>query len=607
MIFTGFEIANYRGIQHVAIKLSGAPSSHVYTLVGLNESGKTTVLEAINHFQYKTESLEPLELKGYSITDPHSLIPIASRSNFNGDIVIKVSLRCEERDESIIRKALGKKLGFTMTKPLGDFSIEQRIAFKNSQHDKASSKLLWTANFVGCKKYGKKAKALSGDDWQEAAQIVRPLIPSILYFPNFLFDFPDRIYLEDTGVDDKLHAFYRLVLQDILDSLANDTKLETHVLARSKSGDRNDKKNLDGLLLQMSRHVTHTVFDSWNRMFQQKMRDKKIIIVCDTDENGHTYIEMKLEDADGYYLISERSLGFRWFFVFLLLTQYRGFRRDTTSGVLFLFDEPASNLHATAQAQLLESFRTLSSTCRIIYTTHSHHLINPDWLEGTFVVRNAGLDYGTEVSQYSAQKTNIKVVPYRQFVTDHPDQTSYYKPILDVLEYIPSSLDPVQDVIMVEGKNDYFVLRLAQIILGSPFSGLTILPGMGSCGLDVPIKLYIAWGKKFVVLLDSDKEGERQKSRYQSTYETLVANRILSLADVDPSWKGMEIEHLFMTEERIAIQQASYSGDTEYNKSHFNRSIQESLLTGRYPKLQKDTRSNLEKLLSTLHAKLISK
>lgn len=604
MRFTHFKIHDFRGIQHVDLALGSSPNSNVYTLVGLNESGKTTILEAINHFTYKTETLEPLELKGYSITDPHSLIPIAHRSNFNGEVLITVGLLCEDEDEKRIASALEKELGFQIAKSIGAFEISQHIVFKNSQHDKTGSNNLWTITFSGRKKHQKKDHPLEGEDWQKAVAAVKPLIPSILYFPNFLFDFPDKIYLEDTGSNDELHSFYRLVLQDVLDSLGNETNLETHLLARAKSGDRNDKKNLEGLLLQIGRHVTKTVFDAWNRMFQQRMGDKKVVVGCDCDDAGHCFLEMKIEDSDGYYLISERSLGFRWFFVFLLLTQYRGFRKSSPRNVLFLFDEPASNLHATAQAQLLQSFARLSAQCCIIYTTHSSHLINPDWLEGTFVVRNAGLDYEREVNDYSAQKTNITVTPYRQFVVKHPDQTSYYKPILDVLEYVPSRLDPLQDVVMLEGKNDFYVLRYVRTQIGSSDDSLSLLPGMGSGGLETPIKLYLAWGRGFVVLLDSDKEGRKQKKRYLEKFGASVHGKIITLEDIDPMWKNIAMEKLFTDNDRLGIQNRIFPNQSVFNKTYFHRAIQELILTGGRGPLCDESEANFVKLSLGLSARL---
>lgn len=604
MKFTHFEIKNFRGIQHVQLKLNASANSNVYTLVGLNESGKTTVLEAINHFSYKTETLEPLELKGYSIEEPHSLIPIAYRSNFNGEVSITAGLQFEKDDEVKLAKDLMEKLTFRISNTVGAFQITQRIPFKNSQHDKTVIKNLWNIRFTGRKKNERKDHDLENEDWQKAVTAVQPLIPSILYFPNFLFEFPDKIYLENTGTDDALHSFYRLVVQDVLDSLGTGTNISTHILARVKSGDRNDKQNLDGLLLQMGRHISRTVFDAWNRMFQQRMSDKKVVVACGCDERGYCFLEMKVEDADGYYLISERSLGFRWFFVFLLLTQYRGCRLSSPANVLYLFDEPASNLHATAQAQLLESFSQISKRSSIIYTTHSHHLINPDWLEGAFVVRNEGLDYETATAHYSAQKTKITVTPYRQFVVKHPDQISYFKPILDVLEYAPSRLDPLQDIAMVEGKTDYYVLRLIQKMI--PIAGVCpgLLPGMGSGGLDTPIKLYLAWGRKFVIILDSDEEGRAQKKRYLDKFGPIMLHRLFTLEDIDSTWKNMAIEKVFTHADMLGIQQLLFPGETTIKKAHFHCAIQEALLSNMTVSLCDETKANFKKLLEFISGKI---
>ena len=60
MQFTHFDIKNFRGIEHVRLSFDSAPDAKVYTLVGLNESGKTTVHEAINYFSYKKDRLDSL-------------------------------------------------------------------------------------------------------------------------------------------------------------------------------------------------------------------------------------------------------------------------------------------------------------------------------------------------------------------------------------------------------------------------------------------------------------------------------------------------------------------------------------------------------------------
>ena len=55
MKFNKIEIKNYKGIEETVLELSNSPKGNVYTLVGINESGKTSILEAINSFEYNAE------------------------------------------------------------------------------------------------------------------------------------------------------------------------------------------------------------------------------------------------------------------------------------------------------------------------------------------------------------------------------------------------------------------------------------------------------------------------------------------------------------------------------------------------------------------------
>jgi len=116
--FTDFKIRNFRGIINAHLPLSGKPDSRVHTLVGLNESGKTTILEAINHFSSKTENLEALELEGYNITDQNSLIPVSKRANFNDQVKISGTIELNAKDEKEIARELLKKNQIRLTRPI---------------------------------------------------------------------------------------------------------------------------------------------------------------------------------------------------------------------------------------------------------------------------------------------------------------------------------------------------------------------------------------------------------------------------------------------------------------------------------------------------------
>src|SRR4051794_6960495 len=71
MRYRAFHFENYKGIESMDLALSG----DVTTLIGLNESGKTTILEAIFCFSYGAEDLDALDPGMATLREPESWIP----------------------------------------------------------------------------------------------------------------------------------------------------------------------------------------------------------------------------------------------------------------------------------------------------------------------------------------------------------------------------------------------------------------------------------------------------------------------------------------------------------------------------------------------------
>lgn len=396
--------------------------------------------------------------------------------------------------------------------------------------------------------------------------------------------------------------FYRGVLQDVLDSLGKNLDLEKHLLERARSDSNADRRALRTLMLDMGAQLTREIFGAWDRIFGRQVTGKTVEFSVGQDDAGEYYVELQIVDGGSLFYLSERSLGFRWFFVFLLLTTYRGQRKDS-GGMVYLLDEPASNLHPKAQTQLLSSLGRLTDRATIVYTTHSHHLINPDWLENTFVVINKGLDPGTgQDDTYSNRQTEITLERYRSFAARHPAQSQYFQPILDRLDYAPSRLELVPDVVMTEGKNDFYSLRyMAHVALGAEFDKLHIMPGGGAGSLDTVIRLYLGWGRNFVVLLDSDAEGDSQKRRYEAMFGPLLDGRIVTLAEVGgAAVDGKSMEAAFTAADRLAIQQTSQPASKAFDKTTFNRAIQEALVAERQIKLSDTTVQRYRAILGGL-------
>ena len=609
MKYKKFKIKNFKGIQNLEFDLEGKnPISKVFTLVGLNESGKTTILEALSFFYDNVNSEKELTITKSIFDDVHDLIPKSKKGLFNESISVSAVVQFEDQDKEEIHKFLSSN-GFVSSDIIDEVVIKVNLIFKDSNY--VNKKRSWTASIVKVKTEGKgkaSKKCLSDVDdgkWKDLVlYIENNLLPAIIYYPNFLFDFPDQIFLEKSENESKEQVFYRAVLQDILSSIDKDLLLKEHIVDRYKKSLPKDIDATESVVNKMSGQVTRFLTQSKMNVFNKLLENKGVLIKYPkSNDEGKIYLEIKLKSGDDEYFIRERSLGFRWFLTYLLFTQFRVFRNGAKK-LIFLFDEPASNLHQTGQHRLLDALSELTSNINayVIYSTHSHHLINPKWLETTYIVKNNAMDYENE-SEYNSQMTNISIVRYRTFVSNNPSQINFFQPILDVLEYRPSNLENIPNVVMLEGKNDFYTLEYINKILklGSKFN---FIPGMGSGKLDTVIQLYYAWGRNFLILLDSDDAGIKEKKRYNEKFGSIVKDKVFTFDDINSKWIKKDMEDIFEGGDSLSIQKSIYPLDTKVNKTKLNLAIQELLINSTSLEITSQTSKNFELLFDFFDKKL---
>lgn len=589
MRYSKFTIQNFKGIKNLTLTLDSHTSPKVFTLVGLNESGKTSILEAINLFQ---EKVNP--------NDSFKLIPKSERINFNDEVSISAKIVLSDFDNERISN-FSKSLGYIKFKEITHITIEKVYSFEKSNFDFSTSR--WTVDFMAKKKNGKVFKEIQYEkniesDWQKVVKFIKDyLLPTILYYPNFLFDFPEKIYIDNLVANNSENIGYKDVVQDILYSIDKNLTIQDHLLDRLMSDQQSDKEALEHTLLQMSSSVSTKVFTSWEKLFSS--RGKEIVIKSGSTKDGEVvryYLELKLKEGASTYSISERSLGFKWFFTFLLFTEFRKNRVTDTSEILFLLDEPASNLHSTAQKNLLSTFKELIFKSTLIYTTHSHHLINPEWLNGVYIVRNRNLDYNDELN-YDNSNTDIEAVPYKKFVASHPDQQDYFQPILDALEYQPGLLEKIPSIIITEGKSDYYTFKyILRTFFFTEFQLLNFFPGNGANANHNVIALYLAWNRKIYILLDSDSGGKDARKKYIQYFGKEVESLVYTYNEIDETLDKISIEWMFNEKEREAISKICNPDIIGFDKGSFNISIQSLLHEKRKIDLSHETLGKFRKV-----------
>lgn len=228
-------------------------------------------------------------------------------------------------------------------------------------------------------------------------------------------------------------------------------------------------------------------------------------------------------------------------------------------------------------------------------------MINPKWLESTFVIKNQAVDYENE-EEFKHTDTNIIISKYRDFSVKNPNQTNYFQPILEVLDYKPSSLDLVPKLVFTEGKNDFYVLNhFNRIVLDLP--NLNFTPGTSASNLEYLISLYLGWGTKFVILLDADKEGKKQKNRYIEIFGSILENSIFTLDDIELTWSDFELEDIIEKDDRNKIVN-TFSPNERLSKKTLNRSLQELYLKSMKLDFNDKTIDNFNKIFTFLRDKL---
>ena len=585
MRYKSFFIKNYKGIKELTLDLIRDPQTNIITLVGLNESGKTTILEAISLFSDEPEADEM-----------HKLIPKSKKFNFTDTIEIHTTIQLDEKDEDGIKK-FSHSLEFKTLKPIKEFTVKLIYKFKDSSFIEEENNWYFEFRVEGLKKNHSTDKIFNSasTEWKAIEDyIYKNLLPPIIYYPNFLFDFPVKIYLEASPSEDPEQKTYRAVLNDIMDTFNDGLNIQDHIINRLKSPSEGTNEALESTIERMSVQITKIVFTAWGQLFNSVGKEIKLKPSIDPS-NGLTYLEVKLKEGAEQFQISERSLGFKWFFTFLLFTEFRKNRLSEKGEILFLLDEPASNLHSAAQKNLLITFEQLVSKCKMIYTTHSHHLINPKWLSGAYIVKNKAIDYDKEFNALT-ENTDVEATIYKQFVVEHPEQRTYFQPILDAIEYSPSKLEEVPNIVLTEGKNDYYTFKyMNEVILGNEFVDLKFYPGNGADRNNQIISTYLAWGREYLILLDGDKAGEDAKKRYLKEFGIIVKGNIITLKDVDASFT-FATEKLFTEEEQLMIIQPFDGAALAFDKSKFNTALQNLFIQEQVLEFSAETLARFRKL-----------
>lgn len=601
MIYKSFKLKNFKGIDEVNVDLA---NSRIITLVGLNESGKTSIMEGVQLF-YRIAKGEDPTAEQLNEFRPKGI-------NFSGNIEVSATLILESEDRKKIEQhwkgTLLKRSALELPQEL-----RYDIKFKYELHTYKATERNWT---FPVKTISSKRTLYETDKsgWTALVTYIKSeIVPEILYFDDFIFQIPEKVCFVKTGVaetdevSNKNNKVWQLVVNDVLKSVDDRMSFQNHVVDLWES----DRDAASNRLSQMEKALDEKITKRWGDLFGKNKINFKEIKLDPEYTDGKLYLAFKIRtESKKEFLVRERSKGFKWFFSFLLFTE---FRKKRTRNILFLLDEPASNLHSSAQAKILEALHELSTDSLVIYSTHSHHLINPEWLMGAYICINENLSNEVlEGSLNLEDQAKITAIKYYTYVGKGlgSDNVSYFQPILDRLDYQPSIVEPIPDIVILEGRNDWYTLRYFEEVILKRKNIVNFYPGGGRDKLGEIIRLYLAWGKRFIVLLDGD-DGVKSQTQYIKEFGDFVKDKIFTIKDALN--KAVAIEGLIGVMDQRELYDTVF-GQGSYNeckkkspkkvKENLNYALNQLQLQKKEVTLNKTTRDNFTSLLDFTTEKL---
>ncbi len=550
-------------------------------LVGMNESGKTSVLEAIaktNYFQdddaFKFNTTHDYPRKEKKKLDKSGIDPVAVTAIYSIDDTLLKKITLEIGSDVFTQTSISVSTKFSNSRTWNDLRVDNKKFIENLTTKLGiSSKTLndklfpvkstqqleaviaeykdetITNGLLTLKKYFENKLKFSSSALDEYVVRVylKPNLPKFLYYDEY-YALPSRISIEKLN-EDNLNA-EELKTAKALFELAD---INTDEIIGA-----NNYEDFKAELEATQATITNELFKYWetNRNLEITFDIDKITTEVERDVREPNYgqnvkvtdvkviehildIRVKNRRSGVSLPLKNRSKGFNWFFSFLVW--FKKIQEDNESNYILLLDEPGLNLHAAAQANLLHFLNDLTKDYQIIYSTHSPFMIDSNDLNKVRTVLET--ESGTIISDSIQEK----------------DPNTLF-PLQAALGYdIAQNLFITKNNLLVEGASDLLYLQVMSSILQQGGrvgldSKITIVPTGGLDKVSTFISLLRGSSLNIVCLLDTFKD-VKGKAKLDDLIEhkLITDKKIKFFSDFLPDYTTADIEDLFDKNDYLKI------------------------------------------------------
>ena len=531
MFYKNFTILNYKAIDCIKIDLN---SINLIPIIGLNETGKSSILEAIALFDYKNKYKNYSEIKNKFLNKELPIqilseISMENIQNFNIDELTEIYIKKEIK--RIINSISISSSVFLFDETneeyvfqnLDDLFEKIKTIFEQLFNEITKSKNFLLTRIIieeGDYYYSDISKIQEkeiifnymGNDIkflveefkikQYFFRYIVDTLPKIIYINDFNDKVPRNINIEEREwfnyidemfkkhTDINIEKFEKLLDKEQRTKLSKvSKKLNRNLLLKWEELHKNsqikeDFENSEISLNYKDKYFTFSIADN-----------RKIVIDEDGDKERETI----------HFDIDQRSKGFQWFFSFFIKLYYNFQHTDEEYQSIILLDEPGVYLHSDFQKELLNILKKVSNNNKVIYCTHLENLVNPN------IIPIKTIKIATRENE------NIELKNYFEF-SNNSRNLGDMTPLINALKlnsYPYNYFD--KKILLVEGMTEVIFFKLLQEkkLLDKE---IVIIPLGGASQISTLVSLISGLSKKYVLLLDSDNEGKKAYEKNKNMF-----------------------------------------------------------------------------------------
>lgn len=238
---------------------------------------------------------------------------------------------------------------------------------------------------------------------------------------------------------------------------------------------------------------------------------------------GEPFLEFWVIDENERLYPKQRSQGVIWYLSFFLQLKANSIN-GKDSHQLFLIDEPGTNLHAKAQLNVLQLFEELKSTTNFMYSTHSPFLVDSEKLYRIIAVQRENNDWGySESKLYSVHKLGNANLDTLTPVFTAMGLSLNQNPVISRTD----------NIILEEISAHYYITTFYSLL--DRTCTKHFIPAQGVSKVPVLANLFLGWGLEFSVAIDGDPAGRRVyndlKRYFCQNDDELAKSKLLKIMD----------------------------------------------------------------------------